>query len=158
MTANNKNELIVGMFLFSVFGLMVETLFTGILAAWSGSFKGGVSLLMIPVYSLSYCLGFYSLEYIEKTILFRVYFRLPMIVIVVYIIEWVFGAFYKSIGLLPWHYQHGWASDFSNGNITLYFLPAWLLFAFIVVPVIKIIRKLSPVLIQQLKSELINKY
>ena len=152
MTVNNRQELITGMLLFSVFGLMVETVFTGVLASWSGSFKGGVSLLMIPVYSLSYCLGVYSFKHLEKTILFKVYFRLPLIVITVYMIEWGFGAFYKSINLAPWHYEHGWASDFSNGNITLYFLPAWLIFAFIVIPVIKIINGISPKLIQQLKA------
>lgn len=156
MTANNKYALIIGMLLFSVFGLMVETVFTGVFASWAGSFKGGVSLLMIPVYSLSYCIGIFSLPYIEKTQLYNLTYRLPLIVLTVYIIEWIFGAFYKMIGLLPWHYEHGWASDFSNGNITLYFLPAWLLFAFIVVPVIKIIQGISPELIKQIKKNASN--
>lgn len=153
MAANNKLELLTGMLLFSIFGLLVETLFTGVAAAWSGSFKGGVSLLMIPVYSLSYCLGIYTLPYIEKTIIFKLAFRLPLIVFVIYTIEWGFGSMYKSIGLKPWHYEHGWASDFSNGNITLYFLPAWLVFALIVVPVVKVIKKISPELLIVIKSE-----
>lgn len=154
MSANNKSELITGMLLFTVFGLMIETMFTGLAASWVGSFKGGVSLLMIPVYSLSYCLGIYALPYIKKTIMFKLIFRLPLIILVVYIIEWSFGAFYQWAGLTPWHYNHGWASNFSNGNITLYFLPAWLIFAIIVIPVIQIIQKLSPIIITLIKFEL----
>lgn len=154
MAANNKYETLCGMLLFSAFGLIVETTFTGCAAFWDGSFKGGVSLLMIPVYSLSYVLGIYTLPYIEKTVIFKPVFRLPIIVIVIYSIEWTFGAFYKSIGLIPWHYDHGWASDFSNGNITLYFLPAWVLFSLIVIPVLKIIQEISPILITKIESEI----
>lgn len=154
MAANNKLELITGMLLFSVFGLTVETIFTGVAAAWDGSFKGGVSLLMIPVYSLSYCLGIYALPYIENTFVFKPVFRLPLLVLVIYSIEWGFGFFYKSIGLKPWHYEHGWASDFSDGNITLYFLPAWLVFSLIVIPVINVLKKISPDFLKLIKSEL----
>jgi len=154
MSASNKYETLCGMLLFSAFGLLVETAFTGLAAFWSGSFKGGVSLLMIPVYSFSYCLGIYFLAYIEKTVIFRLFYRIPLIVIVIYIIEWCFGAFYKTLGLTPWHYNHGWASDFSNGNITLYFLPAWVLFAFIVIPVLRIIQSITPILIIKIQSEI----
>lgn len=154
MASSNKFDILCGALLFSVFGLMVETLFTGFAAAWNGSFKGGVSLLMIPVYSLSYCLGIYVLPYIEKSILFKLPYRLPLIVVTIYTIEWIFGAFYKSISLTPWHYEHGWASDFSNGNITLYFLPAWLLFSLIVVPAIKVIQNISPIVLSNIKNEI----
>ena len=162
MTANNKPQnhlqnraqLITGMLLFSVFGLMVETVFTGLFAAWSGSFKGGVSLLMIPVYSLSYLIGIKVLPLVENTLLFKVQFRLPLIVLVVYSIEWIFGAAYQTIGLLPWHYDHGWASNFSNGNITLLYLPAWLFFALIVVPAIRIIQNISPIVISNIQKHM----
>jgi len=150
MKNSSRKELFTGMLLFSVFGMMVETTFTGIAAFWDGSFKGSVSLLMIPVYSFAYFLGVYTLPYIQNTRLFEWQIRLPLIVLVVYAIEWVAGAFYQTIGLLPWHYNHGWASNFSNGNITLYFLPAWFLFAVIVVPAIRIIEKISPVFLEQL--------
>lgn len=154
MTNISRKELITGMLLFSVFGLMVETTFTGLSAAWSGSFKGGVSLLMIPVYCLSYFIGIKALPLIENTTLYRWYFRLPLIVVTVYSIEWSFGALYQSVGLHPWHYNHGWASEFSNGNITLYFLPAWLFFALIVVPAIRIVRNISPTFLELLSREI----
>lgn len=154
MIKTARNELITGMLLFSVFGLMVELTFTGLGAFWSGSFKGGVSLLMIPIYSFSYYLGIKILPIIENTDFYKWYIRLPGIVLIVYAIEWVSGAFYQSTGLLPWHYKHGWASDFSNGNITLYFLPAWFLFALIVIPAIRIVQRISPVFIESLSKEI----
>ena len=60
---------IIGMLLFSVFGLTIETIFTGFFASWGGSFKGEVSLLMIPVYSLAYIIAIKALPIIKKTIL-----------------------------------------------------------------------------------------
>lgn len=154
MNTSSRNELITGMLLFSVFGLMVEITFTGLAAFWSGSFKGSVSLLMIPVYSFAYFLGIKILPIIKNTIFYKWYFRLPGIVVIVYMIEWVSGSFYQSIGLRPWYYNHGWASNFSNGNITLYFLPAWLLFAIIVVPAIKMAQSISPVFLEVLSKEI----
>ncbi len=150
----NKSEFFCGMLLFSVFGLMVELSFTGLGSAWAGSFRGGVSLLMIPVYSFSYFLGIHVLAKFENTIIFKWYFRLPLIVLTVYVIEWIAGALYKSVGLTPWHYEHGWASDFSGGNITLLYAPAWLFFAVIVVPAIKIVSRLSPILLQLIRTEI----
>ncbi len=145
-----RTHLVLGMLLFSVFGLMIEIIFTGIFAFWSGSFKGQVSLLMIPVYSLSYYLGLKLLPLVEDTQLYELKYRLPGIVLIVYTIEWIFGAFYQGIGLLPWYYDHGWASDFSNGNITLLYVPAWLFFAWIVVPAIRTVEGISPILLVQL--------
>lgn len=148
--SKNTKVVVVGMLLFSIFGLMIETTFTGLGAWWSGSFKGGVSLLMIPVYSLSYLLGIVAIKYLADTVVFEMKFRIPIIVVTVYSVEWFFGALYQKMGLLPWYYDHGWASAFSNGNITLYFLPAWVFFGLIVIPAMKIISKLSPVLLQEL--------
>ncbi|MDJ0865817.1 MAG: hypothetical protein QNK03_06890 [Myxococcota bacterium] len=37
----------------------------------------------------------------------------------------------------------GWASSFSGGLVTLFYLPAWIPFAFIVAPVIRAIRPLA---------------
>ena len=148
-----RAEILCGMLLFSAFGLMVEIIFTGLGEFWSGSFKGSVSLLMIPVYSLSYILGVTALPVIRETILFKLSFRIPLIILTVYIIEWAFGAFYAALGLTPWYYDHGWASEFSNGHITLYFLPAWAGFSLIVVPAILIIQEISPNVVNELKKQ-----
>lgn len=153
MTHNKNLLLFTGALLFSVFGLMVETLFTGVAAFWQGSFKGGVSLLMIPVYCFSYLLAIWLLPKVEQSVFFKLPLRITGIIIIIYIIEWGFGAAYKSIGLVPWHYEHGWASDFSNGNITLYFLPAWIAFAIIVIPVIRIIKAISPTLLGEIRDQ-----
>lgn len=153
MTDNKALILLTGALLFSVFGLMTETVFTGLAAFWAGSFKGSVSLLMIPVYCFSYLLANWLLPKVEHTVFFKLPIRVPAIVITIYIIEWGFGAAYKAIGLVPWHYQHAWASDFSNGNITLYFLPAWIGFALIVIPVIRIIKVISPALLEEIKAQ-----
>ena len=59
---------------------------------------------------------------------------------VIYAIEWNWSALYAALGLHPWHYEHGWASDFSGGHITLLYLPAWLVFGLRVVPVWEAIR------------------
>ena len=66
--------------------------------------------------------------------------RLPAAVVVIYAIEWNWSALYAALGLHPWHYEHGWASDFSGGHITLLYLPAWLVFGLRVVPVWEAIR------------------
>ena len=70
--------------------------------------------------------------------------RLPLTVLAIYAVEWSFGAAYAALGLWPWHYEHGWASDFSGGHITLLYLPGWVLFAWGLLPVWRAVRALSP--------------
>ncbi len=136
--------------LFTVFGLGTELVFTGVSAGWSGSFRGHVSLLMIPVYVFAFFLAPPLLAALERRGWQRPAIRLPATVLLIYAIEWGWGAGYGAIGLTPWHYDHGWASDFSGGRITLYYAPAWLVFAFLVVPVIRTIQRLAPLLVKSL--------
>jgi hypothetical protein len=139
--------------LFSAFGLCTEIVFTGVFAWTGGSFLGHVSLLMIPVYALTFFLLGPLLAAVER---FRLGLRgyLPLAVLVIYAIEWSSGIFYRWLGFEPWHYDHGWASEFSSGHITLYYLPAWLIFALIVPPVWRIIRAASPAMAAGLRTEL----
>jgi hypothetical protein len=145
-------ELSCGAVLFAAFGLCTEIVFTGV-KAWTGeSFLGHVSLLMVPVYALTFLLLGPLLSAAER---FRLGLRgyLPLAVLAIYAIEWSSGAFYRWLGFEPWHYDHGWASAFSGGNITLYYLPAWLVFALIVPPVWRIATAASPVVAAALRAE-----
>lgn len=133
-----------GAVLFSMCGLCMELLFTGLWAGWGGSFLGQVSLLMIPVYALAYFGVGLLMRASERAGIDQRLLRVAVIVAAVYAIEWGAGAAYRAAGLAPWHYDHGWASDFSGGNITLYYLPFWILFALLVVPVWRLARALGP--------------
>lgn len=130
--------------LFAVFGLLVELVFTGVFSGFSGSFLGHVSLLMVPVYATAYFAMGPLLGLLARLDWDTLPIRLPLAVLVIYTFEWSFGAAYRAMGLQPWYYDHGWASDFSDGNITLYYLPAWLVFAWIVVPARRAVRDLAP--------------
>lgn len=145
MTQDDRRlEGLCGALLFAGFGLVCEIVFTGAFAAWSGSFKGHVSLLMIPVYMFAYAIGRPLLAALARAGRDRLAVRIPLTVVLIYAIEWIAGALYHAIGLDPWRYEHGWASDFSDGNITLYWLPAWIVFAWIVAPVVRVIAEISP--------------
>ncbi len=138
-----RGSAIWGAALFSMFGLCTEVVFTGAVVGWEGSFKGSVSLLMIPVYTAVYLMIGPLLAAAEHLGLMRLAVRVPLSVIIIYAVEWSFGAGYERLGLEPWRYQHGWASDFSHGHITLYYLPAWIGFALAVVPVWKFAQALG---------------
>jgi len=143
---------LVGALLFSMFGLCVEVAFTGLKAGVGGSFIGGVSLLMVPVYALAYLLIGPLLRLARRRDLMRPLLRIPLTVAGIYAIEWSFGAAYQSLGLRPWHYQHGWASDFSGGHITLLYAPFWALFAAILVPVHRAVQDAAPRMRAALRS------
>ncbi|MCZ6782542.1 MAG: hypothetical protein O7G30_04445 [Proteobacteria bacterium] len=137
-------RLLWGSLLFSMFGLCVEIVFTGASAGRGGSLRGHVSLLMIPVYMAAYLVTGGGLRLAERWGLTHLAVRIPVALVVIYAIEWAFGAAYQSLGLSPWHYDHGWASEFSGGAVTLYYLPAWTLFAIIVVQVWRVVHAVSP--------------
>ena len=130
--------------MFSMFGLCTEIVFTGVSAFWSGSFLGHVSLLMIPVYAFAYLIAGPLLGALERRGMMRLAIRIPLTVLLIYAIEWSFGGAYRALGLSPWLYDHGWASDFSGGLITLYYLPAWMVFAVIVLPVWRLVHAVAP--------------
>lgn len=138
-----RGSVIWGAALFAMFGLCMEVVFTGLAVGWDGSFKGGVSLLMIPVYTLVYLMIGPALAALRHLGLARLAVRVPLTVIIIYAVEWSFGAGYERLGLEPWRYHHGWASDFSHGHITLYYLPAWIGFALAVVPAWKFAQALG---------------
>ena len=124
-------ELVWAALLFSVFGLCTELVFTGFAASWEGSFRGQVSLLMVPVYALAYGVVGLALRVISRFDLRLGLWRVALGVLLVYAIEWSAGAAYGSLGLRPWHYEHGWASNWSNGLVTLYYAPVWAIFVVI---------------------------
>jgi|SRR6185436_7993490 len=129
---------------FSGFCLCNEIVFTGISEWIQGSFKGSVSLLMVPVYLASFTIissGIY--QYLKKHII-NMFVRAIFIVMIIYTVEYLSGTLYFALGLEPWRYHHGWASDFSNGAITLYYAPAWYVFSFIVVRVEDMAAELAP--------------
>lgn len=126
---------LVGMCLFVAFGLCVEIAFTGIGEGFGGSFRGTVSLLMVPVYAVAWGLLGPGLRGLRAAGLAAAVYRLPITVLVIYTVEWGFGAAYAAAGLWPWRYVHGWASDFSDGHITLLYLPFWFGFAALLPPV-----------------------
>lgn len=140
---NRVLEFAFGALLFSMFGLCTEIVFTGLWSGWGDSFLGRVSLLMVPVYTVAYALLVFVLPALERRGLGRVAVRLPLTVLVIYIIEWGAGATYAAIGLTPWHYDHGWASSWSSGHVTLYYLPAWFIFAWLVVPVGRFVQEIT---------------
>jgi hypothetical protein len=133
-------RLLLGPLLFCAFGLCTEIAFTGLAAGVADSFRGQVSLLMIPVYAFVYVVIGPLLTAADRLGLDSTWRRLPAVVVAIYAIEWSWGALYASLGLQPWHYDHGWASDFSSGHITLLYLPAWLVFGLVVIPVWRAIR------------------
>jgi hypothetical protein len=137
-----------GAVLFIMFGLCTEIVFTGISSWWDESFLGHVSLLMVPVYATVYAAIGPLLSGLERLGWTRAAIRIPLTVVAIYAFEWGFGALYAALGLAPWHYEHGWASDFSGGHVTLYYLPAWIAFAAIVVPVWRRIHALAPEIVR----------
>ncbi|MGH0033509.1 MAG: hypothetical protein ACQGVK_00635 [Myxococcota bacterium] len=130
--------------MFVAFGLCTELCFTGVSASWAGSFRGQVSLLMVPVYLLAYVAIGPALSQLERRGWTRLTTRVGLGVALVYGFEWSFGLLYGALGLRPWHYDHGWASDFSGGCITLYYLPAWALFVLLAERVWRIVSDLAP--------------
>lgn len=142
--ARTPKAFALGALLFAMIGLLAEVAFTGLGAGASGSFRGHVSLLMIPVYVFAYLLAGPVQSLFDLLGWRSAALRIPFIILVIYGIEWSFGAFYQSIGLRPWHYDHGWASEFSNGNITLYWLPVWTVFALCVYPVVRAVDAVIP--------------
>ena len=135
---------LVGALLFAGFGLCTEIVFTGLWAGPGASFKGEVSLLMVPVYATAYFLIGPLLRVAEGRGLTSPWQLVLPGVLVVYALEWSFGAFYEALGFRPWRYDHGWASDFSGGHITLYYAPAWCVFVLIAIPVYRAIRRVAP--------------
>ena len=135
-----------GCLLFSAFGLCVEIAFTGLSAGRAQSFRGEVSLLMVPVYSTAFLAIGPLLGLAGRFGLQRPVLRIPLTVVAIYAVEWSFGAGYAALGLAPWYYDHGWASDWSRGFVTLRYLPAWIGFAVIVVPVWRRVEKASRIL------------
>jgi hypothetical protein len=130
--------------LFVAFGLCVEILFTGLAEGVGGSFRGQVSLLMIPVYAVAWLLLGPALRGLRAIGWSGAPRRLPLTVLAIYAVEWSFGALYADMGLWPWRYAHGWASDFSNGHVTLLYAPFWLVFAALLPPVHRAIRAAAP--------------
>lgn len=129
--------------LFIAFGLCTEIVFTGVSAGFGGNFRGEVSLLMIPVYALAWAVLGPGLALLKRLGFDGAAVRLPLTVVAIYAIEWAFGAAYATAGLWPWHYEHGWASDFSNGHITLLYAPFWLVFAAVLPKVRELILGLT---------------
>lgn len=137
-------QLVVATALFSIFGLMVELFFTGFSSGLSDSFLGHVSLLMIPVYAAAFLVIEPLVGALSRLQLDAPRYRIPLTVGAIYVFEWSFGAGYAALGLEPWHYDHGWASDFSSGHITLFYLPAWIVFAWLVLPAARMARAIAP--------------
>lgn len=124
---------LVAALLFSAFGLCVEVLFTGLKSGLRGDLMGTVSLLMVPVYSSAYVLIGAVLHLgwwkdLPATL------RVAITVVAIYTIEWGFGVTYHALGFEPWRYDHGAASEFSGGHVTLLYLPFWCIFALVVIP------------------------
>ncbi|HKJ23929.1 MAG TPA: hypothetical protein VKB65_03850 [Myxococcota bacterium] len=130
--------------LFVAFGLCVEIVFTGLAEGAGGSFRGQVSLLMIPVYAVAWALLGPGLRALRGLGLDAARWRLPITVVAIYAVEWSFGTLYAEMGLWPWRYSHDWASDFSGGHVTLLYLPFWLGFAALLPPVHRAIRAAAP--------------
>lgn len=130
--------------LFVAFGLCTEIVFTGLAEGVGGSFRGQVSLLMIPVYAVAWILLGPALRGLRAIGWSDAARRLPLTVLAIYAVEWSFGAFYAEMGLWPWRYTHGWASEFSDGHVTLLYLPFWLGFAALLPPVHRAIRAAAP--------------
>ncbi len=139
--------------LFVGFGLCTEIVFTGLAGAWEGSFRGQVSLLMVPVYALAYFAIGAALWALEQVGAKHLAVRVAAGVTMVYAIEWSFGLLFGSLGLRPWHYEHGWASDFSGGWITLYYLPAWALFVVLAERVWRIASTVAPHVDEAIRHE-----
>lgn len=133
-----------GGLLFVAFGLCTEIVFSGVLAGWAGAFEGEVSLLMVPVYALAWLVLGPLLAALARAGIDRPAVRLPLLVAGIYAVEWTFGAAYASVGLHPWHYDHGWASAWSGGHVTLLYLPAWCVFAVLLPPVHRTLRRVAP--------------
>jgi hypothetical protein len=142
--ALDATQLVCAAALFSTFGLLVELTFTGVWAGLGESFRGHVSLLMIPVYTAAFLAIEPLMGILARLDWTAPRYRIPLTIIVIYAFEWVFGAGYEAVGLRPWHYEHGWASDFSGGHITLYYLPGWFVFAWMVLPAERMARALAP--------------
>jgi len=134
---------LVGAILFAIVGMTVEVFFTGLQRGPSRNFMGGVSLLM----AILYCVVYWS-----SAPIFRWMYRIKLrnrcaraffLVFVIYAFEWSFGALCRVVGFVPWDYTgHGWATDFSQGNITLYLAPFWYIYGLFVEQVIVSIRKM----------------
>lgn len=139
-----RSTLFYGCILFSMYGLVNEIIFTGIFS-WFPTLKGTVSLLMIPVYSVSYLLLVSNIYKKLTRFAENIFLRSFFVVLIVYFVEYIFGNVYFFMGFNPWKYHHGWASEFSNGAITLYYLPFWYIFAFIVVHIGDIVSSMAPI-------------
>ena len=134
-------RLICGAFLFSLGAMMVEVFFTGVQSGPSGSFQGHISLLMAILYWIVYVSSARLFRLLDRLKLKNRFLRAFALVFIIYAFEWSFGALCRAAGFMPWDYTgHGWATDFSHGNITLYLAPFWYLYALIIEPAIRCVR------------------
>ena len=108
---------------------------------------------MFPVYAISYLLLSSGVgKWIDQRFP-NIFLRSLMVVVVVYLVEGISGNLYFLMGLEPWRYHHGWASDFSNGAISLLYAPFWYIFAFLVVRIGDVIEAVSPVVEEAVTKE-----
>lgn len=99
---------------------------------------------MVPVYALAYVVIGFVLAALERRGMPGLTGRILLGVLLIYTLEWGFGLAYGAMTLRPWHYAHGWASDFSGGLVTLYYLPAWALFVVVAERVWRIVSAVAP--------------
>ena len=120
---------------FACFGITVEVFFTAFTALFTqtplcgkplGAMAGSSYVWMAFIYGLIPVLGLLLHDKAKQLVW---WFRLPLYVIIIYVIEFTSGYLLQVItGDCPWHYTTGWNV---MGLIRLDYFPAWLFFAWL---------------------------
>jgi hypothetical protein len=121
---------------FVCLGMTCEVFFTAFTALFTGTpindkpliaLAGITYVWMAFIYALIPILG---VLFYDKVKHIPFYFRLPMYVLIIYVIEFTSGYILKvTTGSCPWNYTTGWQI---MGLIRLDYFPAWLAFAWMV--------------------------
>ena len=121
---------------FACFGIAIEVVFTAFYALFTQTPLCGKPLAAMAGTSYAWMAFIYGLIPIigilfhDKAKPIPVWFRLPLYVLIIYVIEFTSGYLLQLItGDCPWHYTTGWNI---MGLIRLDYFPAWLVFAWLV--------------------------
>lgn len=110
---------------FSFFGILIEVTFTalaGLVIDGDHNLRGHSSLWMLPVYGL---LGIFILPVSEplKQRGISLPFRAIIYMVLIFLVEYIFGVIFRGLGLDIWNYSHLPLNI--HGHITLTYAPFW---------------------------------
>ena len=119
---------------FTAISTVVESMLNNEQISWR--LLGFSYIWMFPIYGLIAFLAPIVFGFLEK---YPLFLRLFLAAIVIFVVEFITGFLLDQLtGSCPWEYKHGYHV---MGYIQLEYLPAWMLFVFIIEKIYKFLDK-----------------